>query len=115
MIFPFPRCFFPGGSFIIDSNSFYENLNFHRIRTSMVRSSSEITPEDAGSHPDLSKFGYSQKEVWNWLYTEQDLNHNLRVVGGGPRPPKDSKVCTYFISIPKFEFSSDLTYVHANM
>ena len=70
----------------------------------MVRSSSEITPEDAGSHPDLSKFGYSQKEVWNWLYTEQDLNHNLRVVGGGPRPPKDSKVCTYFISIPKFEF-----------
>ena len=68
----------------------------------MVRSSSEITPEDAGSHPDLSKFGYSQKEVWNWLYTEQDLNHNLRVVGGGPRPPKDSKVCTYLPIIRKY-------------
>ena len=93
-IFFFP---FLGGSFIIDSNSFYENLNFHRIRTSMVRSSSEITPEDAGSHPDLSKFGYSQKEVWNWLYTDHDLNHNLRVVGG-PRPPKDSKVCKIKIS-----------------
>ena len=71
-----------GGSFIIDS--FYENLNFHRIRTSMVRTSSEMSPEDAGSHPDLSKFGYSQREVWNWLYTDNDINHN--------RPQKDSKV-----------------------
>ena len=81
-----------GGSFIIDG-SFYENLNFHRIRASMVRTSSEVSAsEDPGSHPDLSKFGYSQREVWNWLYTDHDLNHN--------RPQKDSKASEMVTVLP---------------
>lgn len=54
-----------GGSFIIDSAAFYENLNFHYQRNLRTNLS-----------PAASKFGYSQKEVWNWLYTDHDINQN---------------------------------------
>ena len=27
--------------------------------------------------PNWAKFGYSQKEVWNWLYTDHDINQNI--------------------------------------
>jgi hypothetical protein len=81
-----------GGSFIIDSAAFYENLNFHQVRSNiMVRTaSSEVagTPDDAmtnGGGPNWSKFGYSQKEVWNWLYTDDDHVNNNNVVVK-PRP-----------------------------
>jgi len=69
-----------GGSFIIDSTAFYENLNFHRMRSNvMVRTAS--TDEDlSGPSPNWAKFGYSQKEVWNWLYTDNDINQNRRII-----------------------------------
>ena len=74
-----------GGSFIIDSAAFYENLHFHNRmfktpglngqRTSIEDLS--VIHSSSAQHPWVSKFGYSPKEVWNWLYTEHDLNHNL--------------------------------------
>lgn len=65
-----------GGSFIIDSAAFYENLYFHRIRSSMVRTTSTEFEDLSVGGPNWSKFGYSQKEVWNWLYTDHDINQN---------------------------------------
>ena len=73
-----------GGSFIIDSAAFYENLHFHnrmfKNPTAGQRTSIEdlsVIHSSSAQHPWVSKFGYSPKEVWNWLYTEHDLNHNL--------------------------------------
>ena len=74
-----------GGSFIIDSAAFYENLHFHhRMFKSQNSGGQRTSIEDlsvmnasSSEHPWVSKFGYSPKEVWNWLYTEHDLNHNV--------------------------------------
>ena len=75
-----------GGSFIIDSAAFYENLHFHNrmFKTPGGLNGQRTSIEDlsvihssSAQHPWVSKFGYSPKEVWNWLYTEHDLNHNL--------------------------------------
>merc|ERR1739844_312610 len=45
----------------------------------MVRTAS--TDEDlSGPSPNWAKFGYSQKEVWNWLYTDNDINQNRRII-----------------------------------
>ena len=63
-----------GGSFIIDSAAFYENLNFHRMIVRPAAATSSQTSDDLTL--EGSKFGYSQKEVWNWLYTDHDMNHN---------------------------------------
>ena len=73
-----------GGSFIIDSAAFYENLHFHHRMFKSQNSGQRTSIEDlsvmnasSSEHPWVSKFGYSPKEVWNWLYTEHDLNHNV--------------------------------------
>ena len=42
------------------------------------------TDEDlSGPNPNWAKFGYSQKEVWNWLYTDNDINQNRRIISTG--------------------------------
>ena len=42
------------------------------------------TDEDlSGPSPNWAKFGYSQKEVWNWLYTDNDINQNRRIISTG--------------------------------
>ena len=90
-----------GGSFIIDSTAFYENLNFHRMRSNiMVRTAS--TDEDlSGPGPNWSKFGYSQKEVWNWLYTDHDINQNRRIISTSGKSLKNNsyKLSMVYITV----------------
>ena len=70
-----------GGSFIIDSAAFYENLNFHRMRSNILERSAFTEEDLAGPNgPNWSKFGYSLKEVWNWLYTDHDIDPNRRFI-----------------------------------
>lgn len=97
-----------GGSFIIDSTAFYENLYFHRIRSSMARTTSTEFEDLSVGGPNWSKFGYSQKEVWNWLYTDHDINQNQpsfnrqRSLAAASQRPKHNKAVEVKFTLSEF-------------
>lgn len=88
------------GSFTIDvpkqtsmlspqAQAFYENLDFHKAsleaghhelllaKSKMIQSKlNNSTAAAVHTNKGFVKFGYSRKEVWNWLYTDYDYNHN---------------------------------------